>query len=435
MTPHKRKAETGAHHDPEIASIEESLLSSARKTTEATNPTFARHDAVKTLTLASPRSKRRGKAAQSTTAPAATPAATSATARTTAAAPSASNPARAKAQKAANSTPAGSGVWGGRGVSAGKRGPGLVVIALIIAGVVVLGLAGALGYLLFNGGLSGGGNIGSVLGSSDGGLVGQEVLAPTAEEIRMREAVAAGADANDPNVLFLPTPVVASYGDLLIHSPIVPKAITEVEFHQASYDTALRLTPMLTIVDAQKVAQKHGTTHIPYDQQPTGDESYVGQAVSTWRMDSVGDEMTSVDVGAKKGTVAYAPVSGTVVKIKKYSLFGQIDDYEMHIQSPDHPELDVVVLHITKLKVKVGDEVIGGCTPIAKVRNIGDVIDNNLMNFTKPGDPGNHCHVQVNDATRPDYKGLEGALDIFGGQGFVKPEAAAPTTPEVTVTR
>ena len=72
-----------------------------------------------------------------------------------------------------------------------------------------------------------------------------------------------------------------------------------------------------------------------------------------------------------------------------------------------------MVLHIDERNVQVGDRVIGGCTRIAKVRDIGYAIDNNLANFTQPGDPGNHCHVQVNNATREDYKGLEGALDIF----------------------
>jgi murein DD-endopeptidase MepM/ murein hydrolase activator NlpD len=237
--------------------------------------------------------------------------------------------------------------------------------------------------------------------------------APTEAELRFNEALGAGAAFDDPNIYVLPTPLVASYDGLLIHSPICPDVITEVEFHQASFDTALQLTPLVTIIDAQEAADQRGTSHVPVDQQPTGDVPLIAQAVSTWRLDSFGPEMSAVDVGALAGTVVYAPVTGTVVKIKQYSLFGLMDDFEVHIQSADHPGLDVVVLHVDNVRVKVGDHVAGGCTRIAQVRNIGDVIDNNLSLFTQPGDPGNHCHVQINDATRTDYKGLEGALDIF----------------------
>jgi hypothetical protein len=294
-----------------------------------------------------------------------------------------------------------------------------VRITIVVAVLIVVGLTATLGYLLF-------GKAGPLAGDNTGVVdietSGAQMSAPTEEELRIREAVAAGATTEDPNILYLPTPLIASYGDLVIHSPISANHITEIEFHQASYDTALQLTSLVTIVDAQAVADKQGTTHIPVEDQPFGDEPLIAEAVSTWRLDSVGPEMSSVDVGALTGTEVYAPVSGTIVKIKTYSLFGLIDDYEVHIQSPEHPELDIVMLHIEDLSVQVGDRVYGGCTRIATVRDIGSVIDNNLSNFTASGDPGNHCHVQVNDATRESYTGLEGALDIFNGHGYARPE-------------
>jgi hypothetical protein len=293
-------------------------------------------------------------------------------------------------------------------------------ISIVVAIVIVIGLTATLGYLLF-------GKADSLIKGSaetvDIETSGVQTRAPTEEEVHLKEAIAAGAVAEDPNIPYLPTPLIASYDDLAIHSPISANHITEIEFHQASYDTALQLTPFVTIVDAQEVADKHGTNHVSVDDQPVGDEPLIAEAVSTWRLDSVGPEMSSVDVGALAGTDVYAPVSGTVVKIKTYSLYGLIDDYEIHIQSPEHPELDIVMLHIEDLSVEVGDRVYGGGTRIAAVRNIGDVIDNNLSNFTASGDPGNHCHVQVNDATRENYKGLEGALDIFNGHGYARPES------------
>jgi len=235
------------------------------------------------------------------------------------------------------------------------------------------------------------------------------------------DAIAAGAASDDPNILHLPTPLLAQYGGLVIHCPIAPQDLTEIEFHQASYNTALRMTPLVTIVDAELVLTTRKTNRPPYNEQPYGNKPLIAEAVSTFRWDSAGGEMTAVDVGAVAGTVVYAPITGTVVKIRAYSLYGFIDDYEIHIQSPDFPELDIIVLHVDNLMVTVGDKVIGGCTQIARVRNIGDDIDNNLSNFTMPPDPGNHAHIQVNDASREDYKGLEGALDIFDGKGYVRP--------------
>jgi murein DD-endopeptidase MepM/ murein hydrolase activator NlpD len=257
---------------------------------------------------------------------------------------------------------------------------------------------------------------------------------PTEQEKRILEAVNLGASADDPDAQYLPTPLVANYGNLMIHTPILPRDITEIEFHQASYDTSLRLTPLVTIVDANTAADKRGTNHAPWESQPYGEQVLIAEAVSTWRLYSVGDEMTAVDVGAVAGKYAYAPVSGTVVRIKEYSLYGLMQDDEIHIQSPEYPELDIVVLHLDNLLVKVGDEVVGGSTRIGTVRSIGSVIDSNLSNFTAPGDPGDHCHVQVNDATREDYKGLEGALDIFNGRGYVRPEPPVESSAEPTVT-
>jgi murein DD-endopeptidase MepM/ murein hydrolase activator NlpD len=287
-----------------------------------------------------------------------------------------------------------------------------VKLLLGVAVVAAVGLVVVLGILLFGGGMSS--DAKATDDVEDAEASASQPDAPTEAEIRAEKAVAAGAAPGDPNITYLPTPLIATRDSLKIHSPISANHITEIEFHQASFDTALQLTPLLTVIDAQKAADQRGTRHIPADQQPTGDEPLIGETVSTWRLDSYGDEMTSVDVGALAGTDVYAPITGTVVKIKNYSLYGLLDDYEIHIQSRNHPGLDVVMLHIEDLLIKEGDEVIGGVTRIAKIRAIGAIIDNNLANFTAPGDPGDHCHVQVNDATREDYKGLEDALNIFG---------------------
>jgi hypothetical protein len=290
----------------------------------------------------------------------------------------------------------------------------VTVVLLVVFGYLVLGNRFAR--------VAGIGDDSNTADISHAGASANQVPMPTEEEIRLQEATDAGADPNDPNVYYLPTPLIATYNDINIHSPVSANNITEIEFHQASYDIALQVTPLVTIVDAEAVIEQHGTNHIAFDEQPTGGEPLVAEAVSTWRHNANGAERTAMDVGAVFGTYVYAPVSGTVVKAKSYLLYGRVDDCEIHIQNPEHPELDIVMLHVDELEIAVGDEVKGGCTRMAKIRDISASVGNNLANFTAPDDPGNHCHVQVNDATREDYKGLEGALDIFNGHGYARPE-------------
>ena len=77
--------------------------------------------------------------------------------------------------------------------------------------------------------------------------------------------------------------------------------------------------------------------------------------------------------------------------------------------------LDVVLLHQTDPEVKAGDKVEGGTTPISRIRDIAkDLTDVQLGFFTAPDDPGNHSHVQVNNADTPGYRdtSLKGAYKV-----------------------
>ncbi len=80
---------------------------------------------------------------------------------------------------------------------------------------------------------------------------------------------------------------------------------------------------------------------------------------------------TAADVGAKPGSAVFSPVTGTVVKVKKYKLYGKWDDYELHIQPDGHPGLDVVMIHVTDVCCRPGDRVLAGVTrsrPFARSR-------------------------------------------------------------------
>ena len=201
---------------------------------------------------------------------------------------------------------------------------------------------------------------------------------------------------------FLPTRQVAAYGDIPIYSPIAQNRLTGVLFHQASYETALVMGTALPEANLEAVSIDNP---VRVNREQTEGQWCDADALHVYRTTDSTQMDTSVDVGAPWGSVVYAPVTGTVVKVQDYDLYGEIPDVRIHIQPEGHPELDVVLLHQYDPLVKAGDKVVGGETPLSFVRDIAkDLTDIQLGFFTAPDDPGNHSHVQVNNADYPGYR-------------------------------
>ena len=205
---------------------------------------------------------------------------------------------------------------------------------------------------------------------------------------------------------------IAAYGDVKIYSPITQKEMTGVLFHQASYNTAVVVTTELPEANPEKVSIDH-PVRVNHDQ--TEGDWVDADALHLYRVQDATEMDTSIDVGAKAGTTVYAPVTGTVVLVKNYDLYGYVPDVRIHIQPEGHPELDVVLLHQYDPQVKAGDKVVAGATPLSSVRDIAkDLTDVQLGFFTAADDPGNHSHVQVNNADSPGYRedSLKGAYKV-----------------------
>lgn len=205
-----------------------------------------------------------------------------------------------------------------------------------------------------------------------------------------------------------PTPIFASYKKLVLRLPVRARSLTEVGFHQASYSYAL---PMKTPLPDAKLSQagEHRGTGRKISLQPTGPNAVlIGRVLRMWRP-RPGRPDTAADVGAKPGTDVFSPITGTVVKVKRYKLYGKWDDYELHIQPDGYTNLDVVMIHLTDVSCAPGDRVQAGETRLAAIRKLSDKFYDQLASYTKGG--GDHVHIQVNDATDPKYKGLQGAVD------------------------
>jgi len=205
-----------------------------------------------------------------------------------------------------------------------------------------------------------------------------------------------------------PTPIFASYKKLKLRLPVPVKRLTEVGFHQAAMGYALPMKTPLADAKLSSAGNRRGT-HRKLATQPTGpDAVLVGKVLRMWRP-RPGRPDTAADVGAKPGTDVIAPVTGTVVKVKRYKLYGKWDDYEIHIHPDGYDNLDVVMIHIKDVSCAPGDSVVAGETRVAAVRKLSDKFYDQLASYTKGG--GDHVHIQVNDATDPTYKGLQGAID------------------------
>ena len=212
------------------------------------------------------------------------------------------------------------------------------------------------------------------------------------------------ASTKPPN----PTPIFASYGRLKLHLPVPVNKLTEIGFHQASYAWALRMKTPLKDAKASESNAHRGTSR-DTSRQPTGaDAVLVGKVLRMWRA-RPGKPDTAADVGAKPGTTVISPVTGTVVKIKSYKLYGKWPDYEMHIVPDGYDNLDIVMIHLADLEVKPGQRVIAGVTPVAHVRKLSDKFTDQLAQYVKGG--GDHVHLQVNNAEYKGYKGLVGAVE------------------------
>lgn len=197
------------------------------------------------------------------------------------------------------------------------------------------------------------------------------------------------------------TPLFATYRSLELHLPVAEADLTELAFHQASGMKALPMESLLPDADPSAVDEKHGTGRAPaeVDEDATEPRVLGGQVIRMWRTNHYGAPDTAADVGALAGTTVIAPVSGTVVQVKPYQLYGAHEDLEIHIQPTGWPEIDLVMIHVTDPLVEAGDPVIAGVTRVASVRLLSDRVDHQLAVYTP--DAGDHVHLQLNRVEEP----------------------------------
>jgi len=200
-----------------------------------------------------------------------------------------------------------------------------------------------------------------------------------------------------------PTPIFATYRSLNLRLPVDPGDVTALAFHQASGKETLAMDSLAPDAD---MAQAAKVKAIPASESASGSVEttstqtiWQGSVLRLWRSNRTGKPDTAADVGANAGSAVYAPVTGTVLQVRAYSLYNKYPDYEIHIKPDGWPEVDVVLIHVDDVSVTAGDRVTAGASRIACVRKMSDKIDIQLGGYTKNG--GDHVHLQLNRVAVP----------------------------------
>ena len=103
------------------------------------------------------------------------------------------------------------------------------------------------------------------------------------------------------------------------------------------------------------------------------------------------------------GSAVVSPADGKVTAIKQYSILGRYPDVEMRIQLAHDSSLLLVLTHLTRPQVEIGDVVARGDTVLGSVRGFPTTLDQALSRYTS--DTGDHVQMMVLRVT-PELAGL-----------------------------
>ncbi len=175
--------------------------------------------------------------------------------------------------------------------------------------------------------------------------------------------------------------------------PITYPELTGVLYHEASvYDSDNRIANALALQPLGGCLDNGNPSHAAAGLQltPYGDPFFWVEETRYRGTAST----TCIDVGARAGSEARAPVTGTVVEAKAYLLYGAYPDNRVKIQPDGQADLVVAVLHLGSTRVGPGDRVKAGVTVVGTVNDLARYFRSDLADYNH--DDGNHVHIQVN---------------------------------------
>lgn len=172
---------------------------------------------------------------------------------------------------------------------------------------------------------------------------------------------------------------------LKIFVPASPDDVVAIGFHQADNSKAYLMQPRsncltneTTTTVRQLVSRGYGDGFLAFVMYSRGRGT---------------PRTSAADIALKHGCLVRAPVEGIVTKIKKYYMYGRYEDLHVEIRPDKHPNIRVILIHLDKLAVKVGQRTKIGSTVIGEVRCLPKV--NSQIDRYLPGHY-DHTHLQVN---------------------------------------
>jgi len=215
---------------------------------------------------------------------------------------------------------------------------------------------------------------------------------PSATPARVPEAAAqptfAEKSAVDRRV------VVATAGEVELLLPVALESTTAIGYHPVDNPDSVPFTPEGERVGGGSLAAR------------LADVFAGGGALPYYLMDGGGEGSSStagLDIGAVPGAEVFSPLDGKVVSVRRVAISGKYADIELQIQVADDPTLLLVVSHIARPGVKVGDNVTQGESLLGRVRAYPAAIEQELSRYTS--DAGDHVQFVILRVT-PDIAGL-----------------------------
>jgi hypothetical protein len=179
--------------------------------------------------------------------------------------------------------------------------------------------------------------------------------------------------------------VVASVGGVDILLPVAREATTAVAFHPVENGNTVAFAPAGDRVSGGSLGQK------------LADVFAGGGGVKYYLMSGGGADRSSstagLDVGAVPGAAVVSPVDGKVTAVKQYQLFGRYTDTEVDIQIAGDRSLLLVMTHLARPRVHLGDTVLRGETTLGSLRGFPSGLKQALSQYTS--DTGDHVQLVV----------------------------------------
>ena len=168
-------------------------------------------------------------------------------------------------------------------------------------------------------------------------------------------------------------------------------SLVGVGFHESLFATALPIRPdgpLLRNENPARFTPPRAADGLPYVVMASR-----GRAAAA---------TTSADVVVGSRTPVLSPVTGRVALVRRYLLYCEAGDWQVIIRPDARPDLLLMVLHTTDIRVQEGDRVIAAVTRIGT--SWGNDMPSAEENIYFPS-PYPHVHIEVEDSSTAPVPG------------------------------